>query len=159
MARRKKSRKVQYRRRRRMSGTTSTGKNVLMTVAGIAGGAIIARVLSNTITNSPSGSKIKAGYIAAGQLVAGILVPKYLKSDLGKNLGAGMIAVGGLSLAQSTGIISGIGAAAEDFTVSMFSNSDRLQTIAGTDYGNSFSGIGAGSADLDVIAGIEEYAY
>jgi hypothetical protein len=152
MARRKKSRKVQY-RRRRMSGT-STGKNVLMTVAGIAGGAVIARVLANTV-----GSKIDSKLVSAGQVVAGILVPKYLKSDLGKNLGAGMIAVGGLSLAQSTGIISGIGAAAEDFTASMFSNSDRLQTIAGTDYGYAFNGIGAGSSDLDVIAGIEEYAY
>jgi hypothetical protein len=153
MARRKKSKKVQYRRRRRMSGT-STGKNVLMTVAGIAGGAVIARVLATTI-----GSKFDSKLVSAGQVVAGILVPNYLKSDLGKNLGAGMIAVGGLSLAQSTGIISGIGAAAEDFTVSMFSNSDRLQTVAGFDYGQSFSGIGAGSSDLDVIAGIEEYAY
>jgi len=154
MARRKKSKKVQYRRRRRMSGT-STGKNVLMTVAGIAGGAVVARVLANTI-----GSKIDSKYIAAGQVVAGVLLPKYMKSDLGKNLGAGMIAVGGLSLAQSTGVISGIGAAASDFTSAMFStNSDRLSTIAGDMYGESFGSIGAGSSDLDVIAGIEEYAY
>lgn len=154
MARRKKSKKVQYRRRRKMSGT-GTGKGMLMTVAGIAGGAVVARVLANTL-----GSKVDSKYIAAGQVVAGVLLPKYLKSDLGKNLGAGMIAVGGLSLAQSTGVISGIGQAASEFMNPLFStNSDRLQTIAGTDYGYAFNGIGAGSSDLDVIAGIEEYAY
>jgi hypothetical protein len=159
MARRRKRSAAPKRRRRRSVGAVASSKNVLMTVAGIAGGAIAARLIGNYAGKMGGGLNPKI--VSAGQVALGIFFPKFVKGKLGQDLGAGMVAVGGLSLAQSFGIISGIGAYEEDMEVTV-SGTDMLSPING--YGEDFgfsdtmNGTG-GSSDLDVISGMDEYSY
>jgi len=156
MARRRKRSAAPKRRRRSMSGVAGS-KNVLMTVAGIAGGAIAARLIGNYAGKMGGGLNPKI--VAAGQVALGVFFPKLVKGKLGQDLGAGMVGVGGLSLAQSFGIISGIGQMEDDMEITV-SGTDMLSPIAG--YGNygydSIEGTG-GSSDLDTIAGMDEYSY
>ena len=148
MARRRKAvKRPATRRRRRMSGVSSS--NLLMNIAGVAGGAIIARVVSNMATKSIA---LDPKIISAGQIALGAFLPKFIKSQLGSNLGAGMIAVGGLSLAQNLGVISGV----EDtltMSVNGFNGSADLSAVSGygSDYGFSVNG----SSDLSVVSGVD----
>lgn len=157
MARRRKRSAAPKRRRRSMSGVAGS-KNVLMTVAGIAGGAIAARLIGNYAGKMGS---VNPKIISAGQIALGVFFPKFVKGKLGQDLGAGMVAVGGLSLAQNFSVISGIGAYGEDLEVTV-SGTDMLSPING--YGEDFgfsdtmNGTG-GSSDLDVISGMDEYSY
>jgi hypothetical protein len=155
MARRRKRASRPVRRRRRV-GAVSGSKNVLMTVAGIAGGAILARIAGNYAGKMSWGSNQKL--VSAGQLALGVFFPKFVKGKIGQDLGAGMIAVGGLSLAQSFNVIG----AMDDSMQITLSGTDMLAPINGygSDFGfsDSMSGTG-GSADLDTIAGMDEYTY
>jgi hypothetical protein len=103
-------RKTTTRRRRRVSGIGKVNfSSVLMDVAGLAGGAIIARELSTVVLKQfPQASHMMIG---AGQIAAGVILPMFLKSKLGTDLGNGMIAFGGQVLAVESGLISGIGMA------------------------------------------------
>jgi len=144
MARRRKSvRKPATRRRRRISGMT--GSNVLMTVAGIAGGAVIARIAANMAQKTLS---LDSKIVSAGQIALGIFLPKFIKSQLGKDLGSGMIAVGGMTLAQSLGVVSGMD---DDLEITL-AGTDQLDAVNG--YGSDF-GMG-GTSDLSVVNGIDE---
>jgi len=155
MARRRK-RSAAPKRRRRSVGAVASSKNVLMTVAGIAGGAIAARLIGNYAGKMVSNPKI----ISAGQVALGVFFPKLVKGKLGQDLGAGMVAVGGLSLAQSFNVISGIGSY-EDMEVTV-SGTDMLSPISGYGedfgYSDTMNGTG-GSSDLDVISGMDDYSY
>lgn len=157
MARRRKKASRPARRRRRV-GAVAGSKNVLMTVAGIAGGAILARIAGNYAGKMSWGSNQKL--VSAGQIALGVFFPKFVKGPIGQNLGAGMVAVGGLSLAQSFNIIAGIGET-DEMEVTL-SGTDMLAPISGygEDYGYSdtMNGTG-GSADLDVISGMDDYTY
>jgi len=157
MARRRKRSAAPKRRRRSMSGVAGS-KNVLMTVAGIAGGALAARLIGNYAGKM---GNLSPKIISAGQVALGIFFPKFVKGKLGQDLGAGMVAVGGLSLAQNFNVISGIGNYGEDMEVTV-SGTDMLSPING--YGEDFgfsdtmNGTG-GSSELDVISGMDEYTY
>lgn len=159
MARRRKRSAAPKRRRRSMSGVAGS-KNVLMTVAGIAGGAIAARLIGNYAGKMGGGLNPKI--VAAGQVALGVFFPKLVKGKLGQDLGAGMVGVGGLSLAQSFGIISGIGQMDDEEMEITVSGTDMLSPINGygDNYGfsDSMNGTG-GSSDLDTIAGMDEYSY
>jgi hypothetical protein len=158
MARRRKRASAPKRRRSRRVGAVAGSKNVLMTVAGIAGGAILARIAGNYAGKMSWGSNPKI--VSAGQIALGVFFPKFVKGPIGQNLGAGMVALGGLGLAQSFNLISGIGQS-EDMEITL-SGTDMLSPING--YGEDFgfsdtmNGTG-GSSDLDVISGMDEYSY
>ena len=145
-------RKAAPRRRRRISGVGSS--NVVMQIAGLAGGAILARVANNLILKAKP--DLNGKIINAVQIGLGVYLPKMMKSDLGKNLGAGMIAAGGLGLATNFGVIgaideiSGVDDAMMEVQVS---GTDNLEVISG--YGEDF-GFSDTMSGLDVVSGIDE---
>lgn len=148
MARRRK-RAAAPKRRRRMSGV---GKSSALTaIAGIAAGAIAARLIGNYAGKMNVNAKI----VSAGQVALGAFFPKLVKGAMGQNLGAGMVAVGGLSLAQSFGIISGIGQIYDDTMEVTLSGTDMLSPISGYGEDFGFSDTMNGSSDIDVISGME----
>ena len=136
------------RRRRRVSGISSS--NLLMTVAGIAGGAIVARVAANMAAKSIA---LNPKIVSAGQIALGVFLPKFIKSKLGQDLGAGMIAVGGLSLAQNLGVIAGV---EDELTIAVngFNGSDSLQAVAG--YGHDYGFQVNGTSELSAVNGIDD---
>lgn len=144
-------------RRRRISGVGKS--NTIMQIAGLAGGAILARLANNLILKAKP--DLNSKIINAAQIGLGIYLPKMVKSQLGKDLGAGMIAAGGLGLVTSFGVINGIdvisGMENEEFIeVSLNGFDDNMQEISG--YGDEF-GMGA----IDVVSGVNdldsEYTY
>lgn len=101
--RRRKTRKSAPKRRRRMSGMGNIGGNVtsiLYVVAGAAAAQFVGKLLP-----AATNDKIKA----ALPLAVGVFLPKFVKGPAGMGLASGMIAVGGLKLAQSFGVLNGIG--------------------------------------------------
>lgn len=124
-------RKATTHRRRRVSGIGKiNASGILMDVAGYAGGAILAREVSNIIKKQfPTLSDTMIG---GGQVVAGVLLPHFVKSKLGADLGAGMIAMGGAVLAVKLGVISGIGSDTMAYRINRVSGTNRLNVVAGT---------------------------
>lgn len=108
MARRKKtSKKRVTRRRSKRMGAVSMKGGLTSALFTIAGG-IAARFVSNTINATTLDDSYKGYVAAAAPIAVGLFLPKFIKSDIGKSIGNGMIAVGGLSLVQSTGVLSGM---------------------------------------------------
>lgn len=149
MARRKK-RSAAPKRRRRMSGMGKSG-SALTAIAGIAAGAIAARLIGNYANKMGS---LNPKIVSAGQIALGAFFPKLVKGSFGQNLGAGMVAVGGLSLAQNFNVISGIGAYDDSMEVTL-SGTDMLTPISGYGEDFGFSDTMAGSDSIDVISGME----
>ena len=110
MARRKSHKKRHHTRRRhhRMAGIGGQ----FASVAYIAGGAVLAQVVSKAVGGAMASSTMSATtknlINGAVPVVAGIFTPRFIKGDVGQKLGAGMIAVGGLKLVQSAGILNGM---------------------------------------------------
>jgi hypothetical protein len=119
----KDSKKHTPKRRRKMSGGV---QGMLMQAVGLVGGAVAARILTNSSKILPQiDSKIKD--VAAIGL--GLYLPKLVKGPIGASVGAGMIAMGGLALLQSTGAIGAI----DDMIPATFMAGDDLSVIAGND--------------------------
>jgi hypothetical protein len=148
-------------RRRRISGVGKS--NVIMSIAGLAGGAILARLANNIILKAKP--DLNSKIINAAQIGLGIYLPKLVKSQLGKDLGSGMIAAGGLGLATSLGVINGIdmvsGVNDEFVEMEISGMDDNLTTIAG--YGDSEYGDDFGLGQIDMVSGVndldDEYNY
>jgi hypothetical protein len=107
MARRKKTvkkRTMGRRSKRRMGAVGSNITNALFTIAG----GVAARFVSNTINGTSLDESYKGYVAAAAPIAVGLFLPKFIKTPMGSALGAGMVAVGGLSLVQSTGVLSGM---------------------------------------------------
>jgi len=137
-------------RRRRISGVGKS--NTIMQIAGLAGGAILARLANNLILKAKP--DLNSKIINAAQIGLGIYLPKMVKSQLGKDLGAGMIAAGGLGLANSLGVINGIdvisGVEDEQFLeVSLNGMGDEMNEISG--YGDEY-----GITGIDVVSGVND---
>jgi hypothetical protein len=132
-----------------MSGMGKTS-STLTAIAGIAAGAIAARVIGNYASKMGT---VNPKIVSAGQIALGTFFPKFVKGSFGQNLGAGMIAVGGLSLAQNFNVISGIGAS-DDMQITL-SGTDLLSPISGYGEDFGFSDTMSGSSDIDVISGME----
>lgn len=137
MARRKKHAKKRHhtkRRRHHMAGISGT----LTNVAYIAGGAIVAQVLGNVISKATASSTMSATTKSlingAVPIAAGVYLPKFVKGPMGAGLGAGMIAVGSVKLAQSTGVLAGVGAVVDRMT-SNYGNMP-VRNIAGSQLAN-----------------------
>ena len=132
--------------RRRMSGVGASSP--VMQVAGLIGGAILARVASNVITKAKP--DLNSKIINAAQIGLGLYMPKLIKSQLGKDLGNGMIAAGGLGLVTSLGVINGIdvisGMEDQEF-IEMTVNG--IEDNTEIDFEDSLNGI-------DVVSGIDD---
>ncbi len=98
MAKRKKSRKV-TRRRARVSGI-STG---LLPILAVAGGSVAATLIAQKAIPSTVNPKL----VGAGLLAGGLLLSK-MNNPLAKGLAFGLAAVGGLQLARSFNVVSGL---------------------------------------------------
>lgn len=110
MARKKHARKTHHRRRRSMSGLGKMGSGALVKIAGAVAGKVVANYLDGMLGADMAGRK----YIVAGAPVAaGLLLPMVSKSATVKGLAEGMLIYGGVALAQSTGVLKGIGVADE----------------------------------------------
>jgi len=136
-------------RRRRISGVGKS--NVIMTIAGLAGGAVLARLANNLILKAKP--DLNGKIINAAQIGLGIYLPKLVKSQLGKDLGSGMIAAGGLGLATSFGVINGIDivSGVEDEFIEMQVNGtgDDMSEISG--YGDDF-----GITGIETVSGVND---
>ncbi len=125
MARRKKStKKAAPRRRRRLGAVKSNSPlmNMIYAAGGVIGANIVAKVLPDSLDD-----KIKAAALAAG----GFIIPSYLlKSPMGAYIGAGFGGAGVYKLAQSFGIISGIGMGGTPM-IAGYRNARRLSGMAG----------------------------
>lgn len=108
MARRKKSSKKRYSRRRSVG---AIGKNSIMNVVGIAAGAAAGRVVSQKLNLGGLNPTVKS----AGTIVLGMFFPKLMKGALGQSIGTGMIAAGALGVMQGTGVLQGIDDAIDGF--------------------------------------------
>jgi hypothetical protein len=110
-------------RRRKMSGGM---QGVLTQAVGLVGGAVAARILTNSSKILPQlDSKIKD----AAVIGLGLYFPKLVKGPIGASVGAGMVAMGGLALVQSTGAVGAI----DDMIPATFMAGDDLSVIAGSD--------------------------
>lgn len=155
MARRKKSKKAAPRRRRRVSGVGKMDVGgMIMNVAGVAIGTVVASIVIKKALASQS--EMIQGAVA---IVAGAAIPMLVKNDIAKSAGYGMMAVGVTKLLAKMNI-AGVGDA-DEYTVSV--SGDDLSVLAGGDedgfamagdddgYGNFLSG-----DMLSVLAGIGE---
>jgi hypothetical protein len=135
-------------RRRRISGVGKS--NTIMQIAGLAGGAVLARLANNLILKAKP--DLNSKLINAAQIGLGVYLPKLIKSSLGKDLGAGMIAAGGLGLVTSFGVINGI-----DVISGMEEDQFVEMTVSGIDE-DEISGYGDeyGITGLDVVSGIDD---
>lgn len=117
------AKKHHTKRRRKMSGGV---QGMLLQAAGLVGGAVAARILTNSSKILPQvDSKLKD----AAVIGIGLYFPKLVKGPIGASVGAGMIAMGGLALLQTTGVIGAI----EDQIPATFMAGDDLSLIAGGD--------------------------
>ena len=75
---------------RRRGGIGAINMSSIVTkVAGIAGGAVLARMANNSL-----GSKLDPKIAAIATTAVGAMVPKFMMSQLGEAIGDGFIAVG-----------------------------------------------------------------
>jgi len=110
-------------RRRKMSGGM---QGVLTQAVGLVGGAVAARILTNSSKILPQlDAKIKD----AAVIGLGLYFPKLVKGPIGASVGAGMVAMGGLALVQATGAIGAI----DEMIPASFMAGDDLSVIAGSD--------------------------
>ena len=101
-------------------------QGVLTQAVGLVGGAVAARILTNSSKILPQlDSKIKD----AAVIGLGLYFPKLVKGPIGASVGAGMVAMGGLALVQSTGAIGAI----DEMIPASFMAGDDLSVIAGSD--------------------------
>jgi len=122
MARRRKKVAVKRRSTRRRS-MGAAGAGMLMDIAGVVAGAVIAKQLNKVL-------KFDAKILAAGKIALGVMLPKFVKNPLINGIGQGMIAIGGTELVGS--FIPSLGATDDvimlsgDFDTDMMSGLDTI---------------------------------
>ncbi len=112
MARRKRhTKKVSHRKhskKRGMHGISGMITDSLLTIGGGILGQYASSFATSQLSKSTMSEKNKAYIAAAVPVAVGLALPKIIKSPMAKNIGTGMLVIGGVKLAQSTGVISGI---------------------------------------------------
>jgi hypothetical protein len=112
--------------------------NVLMTVGGLAAGAIVAKQLNKVL-------KFDAKILAAGKVALGIALPKFVKSPIMSSVGNGMIAVGATELIGSF--------------VPMLAGTDDVVLLSGLDEIGEFdelSGVDVMNGDISEVNGYSD---
>ena len=104
MAKRKKTKKVHHKRRSKVG---AIGKDGIMDMAIIVGGAVVAKVLSNKLATSTNATLLKFG--AYVPLALGVVLPMVVKNPMLAKISIGLIAGGGITALGSGGlkVISG----------------------------------------------------
>lgn len=141
MAKRRKSKKTTrtYRRKRSM-GAVSGG--IVMDIAGLTVGALIAKNVGKILPN------LNPKVASAGKIALGVALPMFVKSPLVKSIGNGMLAVGGVEL-----IGSFVPALAGDDDVVLLSGLDEIGSMDINEV-NGLDEIGA--MDISEINGFDE---
>lgn len=137
----RKTKKKSSGRRRRVSGISGGASGMFMAAVAIAGGAVVAEMVSSKVAPD-----MDEKYKGLALVAVGTVLPKFiLKSELGKNVGAGMVAVGAVKALRSFGVISGVGGDYLELPVALNGTSDNLNVIAGLE------------DPISVIAGMDDY--
>jgi hypothetical protein len=136
MARRRKMTHKRHHTKRRHSSVGAKAGSMIMDIAGVVAGAVIAKQLNKVL-------KFDAKVLAAGKIVAGVMLPKFIKNPLVAGIGEGMIAIGGTEL---------IGA-----FVPSLAGTDDVVLLSGLDnIGNyDMSGIDTIGADVSEVNGFD----
>ena len=141
MARRKKSKRPSGRSyKRRSSSMGAVAGDMLMTIGGLAAGAIAAKQLNKIL-------KFDAKILAAGKVALGIVLPKVVKNPFINSVGNGMIAVGATELVGA--FVPALGAA--DDVILLSGLDDEL---GGFDELSGLDEIGA--MDISEVNGLDE---
>jgi hypothetical protein len=148
MAKRRKTRKTPARRysRRKSMGAVSGG--IVMDIAGITVGALLAKQVGKLLPN------LNPKIASAGKVALGVALPMFVKSPIMKSIGNGMLAVGGVEL-----IGSFIPALAGDDDVVLLSGLDDIGAMDISEI-NGLDDIGGmdeiGAMDISEINGFDE---
>lgn len=135
MAKKRKAKKSTRTYRRR--GIGAAGSGMVMEVAGVTAGALLAKQVGKLLPNLNSTLK------SAITVAVGVALPKFVKSPIMNAVGSGMVAVGGADLV--TGFVPSLGA------------EDDVVLISGTDISemNGLDEIG-GAGEISELNGIDE---
>jgi hypothetical protein len=123
MAKKRKAAVKRRSTRRRSRSMGAVGAGMLMDIAGVVAGAVIAKQLNKVL-------KFDAKILAAGKIALGVMLPKFVKNPLINGIGQGMIAIGGTELVGS--FIPALGATDDvvmlsgDFDTDMMSGLDTI---------------------------------
>lgn len=153
MARRKKSKRLSRRSYRRSSSSMgAVAGNMLVTVGGLAAGAIVAKQLNKVLKFDPK-------ILAAGKVALGIALPKFLKSPLMANVGNGMVAVGATELVGA--FVPALAGTDDVVLLSGMDEIGELDELSGLDEIGELDEIGAdisevNGTDLNEINGMDE---
>jgi len=126
--------KSRSRRRRSMVGAAGS---MVMDIAGVVAGAVIAKQLNKVL-------KFDAKILAAGKIALGVLLPKFVKNPIINSVGQGMIAVGGTELIGSF--------------IPALSGADDVVLLSGMDEMGQFDemgGIDTIGADISEVNGFD----
>ena len=146
MARRKKSIKPRRRSYRRSSSMGAVAGNMLVTVGGLAAGAIVAKQLNKVL-------KFDARILAAGKIALGVALPRMAKSPLMASVGNGMIDVGATELVGS--FVPALAGADDVVLLSGLDEIGELDELSGLDeIGADISEVNG--TDINEVNGLEE---
>ena len=148
MARRKKSKRPSNRRyARRSSSMGAVAGDMLMTIGGLAAGAIAAKQLNKVLN-------FDAKILAAGKIALGVVLPKMVKNPFVSSVGNGMIAVGATELVGA--FVPSLGATDDVVLLSGYDELSGLDEIGAMDISevNGLDEIGA--MDISEVNGIDD---
>lgn len=139
MAKRRKKSRVSYRRRRSVG---AIGGQMVMDVAGLTLGAVLAKQVGKLLPSMDS------RITAVGKIVLGAVLPKFSSTPIVRGIGNGMIAVGGLELVG--GFVPALGATDDVVLLSGLDQIGEMDTL-----GADISEING--TDISEINGYDEF--
>jgi hypothetical protein len=148
MARRKKSNKPKRRTmRRRSTSMGAVAGDMLMTVGGLAAGAIAAKQLNKVL-------KFDARILAAGKVALGVALPKFVKNPFMASVGNGMVAVGATELVGS--FIPALAGADDVVLLSGLDEIGELDEMSGMDEIGAMDISEVNGTDINEVNGFDE---
>ena len=148
MARRKKSKRPSGRSyRRRSSSMGAVAGDMLMTVGGLAAGAIAAKQLNKIL-------KFDARILAAGKVALGVALPKMVKNPFIASVGNGMVAVGATELVGS--FVPALAGADDVVLLSGLDEIGELDEMSGLDEIGAMDISEVNGTDINEVNGYDE---
>ena len=152
MRKRRTSKKQSRRSYRRSQSMGAAAGNMLVTVGGLAAGAIVAKQLNKIL-------KFDAKILAAGKVALGIALPKFVKSPLMANVGNGMVAVGATELVGA--FVPALAGTDDVVLLSGMDEIGELDELSGLDEIGQLDEIGAdiseiNGTDINEVNGLDE---
>lgn len=148
MARRRKSNKPKRRTtRRRSTSMGAVAGDLLMTVGGLAAGAIAAKQLNKVL-------KFDARILAAGKVALGVALPKLVKNPFMASVGNGMIAVGATELVGA--FVPALAGADDVVLLSGMDEIGELDEMSGMDEIGAMDISEVNGTDINEVNGFDE---